>query len=110
MENKMSDCPHCKNEIDGKYLREQFSLKPYKSCPSCRGLFTVDSSTKQRQALGVIIALISLLLTLGLFSMGEKLFIPAAISYIVLGFYIYWANKLVKFVPYDKDENASKDP
>ncbi len=104
----MSNCPHCKNEIDGKHLREQFSLKSYKICPSCEGLFTVDSSTKQRQALGVIIALISLLLTLGLFSMEEQLFIPAAISYVALGFYIYWANKLVLFVPYDKDGDASK--
>lgn len=105
----MSKCPHCKHKIDGKYLLDHFSLKPCTVCPSCKCLFTVDRSTKYRQAIAVIIALVSLVLTLGLFTTGTILFIPAAVSYIVLGFYIYWANKLVVFIPYEKGRNESKD-
>ncbi len=105
----MHKCPHCKDEIDGKYLSEHFSLKPYKTCPSCGSLFTVDRSTKLRQAIAIIIAIISLTLTLGLFTMGVELFIPAVISYIVLGFYVYWANRLVLFVPYENNRNTKKE-
>ena len=46
----MPECPNCKKELSGKDLREQFSLKRYRLCPSCNHSFTVDTATKYRQA------------------------------------------------------------
>ncbi len=104
----MPECPHCKQVIEGKDLQDQISFKRYRTCPSCAQPFTVDVSTKYRQAIGLLIALISLALTLGLFYQGTDWLIPAIISYIILGLLIYWGNKRVIFVPYEKDRNASK--
>ena len=104
----MPVCPHCKQVIEGKDLQKQISFKRYRTCPSCTQPFTVDVSTKYRQAIGLLIALISLALTLGLFYQGTDWLIPAIISYIILGLLIYWGNKRVVFVPYKKDRNANK--
>ena len=101
----MPECPHCRKVIDGKYLRDTFSFKAYKDCPFCAHPFTVDVATKYRQAVGLVIALISLGLTLG----GVAWLVPAIISYIFLGLYIYWGNKRVVFVPYEKDQKPKKD-
>ena len=101
----MPECPHCRKVIDGKYLRDTFSFKAYKDCPFCAHPFTVDVPTKYRQAIGLVIALISLGLTLG----GVAWLIPAIISYIFLGLYIYWGNKRVVFVPYEKGQKPSKN-
>ena len=104
----MPECPHCKQVIKGKDLQDQISFKRYRTCPSCAQPFTVDVSTKFRQVIGILIALISLAFTLGLFYLGTDWLIPTIISYIILGLLIYWGNKRVIFVPYDKDRNASK--
>ncbi len=104
----MFECPHCKQVIEGKDLRDQFSFKRYRTCPSCTQQFTVDVSTKYRQAIGILIALISLALTLSLIYQGTDWLIPTIISYIILGLFIYWGNKRVIFVPYKKDRNTSK--
>ena len=82
-------------------IRDRDSLKAYQNCPSCGKPFTIDKESKRRQIIGIAIALISLALTLGLFSDNEALIIPAVCSYIVLGLYIYRANKRVEFVPYE---------
>ncbi len=99
---KMPECPHCRQVIGGKDLRNQFSFKPYRPCPSCARPFTVDASTKYRQAIGLVIALISLVLTLGLFFRGTDWLTPAIISYIILVLFLHWGNKHVVFVPYEK--------
>jgi len=104
----MPECPHCKQVIEGKDLQDQVSIKRYRTCPSCTQPFTVDVSTKYRQVIGILIALISLALTFGLFYLGTDWLIPAIIRYIILGLLIYWGNKHVIFIPYDKDRNASK--
>ena len=104
----MPECPHCKQVIEGKDLQDQISFKRYRSCPSCAQPITVDVSTKYRQAIGILIAFISLALTFGLFYRGTDWLIPAIISYIILGLFIYWGDKRVVFVPYNKDQNASK--
>ncbi len=98
----MPECPHCRKIIDGKDLRDQFSFKRYRLCPSCGSPFTVDLATRYRQAIGLVIALISLALTMGLYFKGTDWLFPAILSYIVLGLYIYWGNKRVLFVPYKK--------
>ena len=107
----MPACPHCNQIIDRKVTQateERISFKAYRSCPFCGGLFTVDRSTKRRQAIGIVIALVSLCFTLGLYYQGKQWLIPAIVSYIILGVFIYWGNKQVLFVPYKKDWNRFK--
>ena len=104
----MPECPHCRQVIDGKDIRDSLSIKPYRPCPSCARPFTVDVSTKYRQAVALAIALISLAFTLGWFFRGTGWLIPAIISYIILAVFLYLANKRVVFVPYEKDQNPSK--
>jgi hypothetical protein len=98
----MPECPHCKKVIDGNDLRDQFSIKSYRLCPSCDNPFTVDPATRYRQVIGLVIALISLAITLCLYFRGTDWLIPAIISYIILGLYIWWGNKRVEFVPNKK--------
>ncbi|UCH66471.1 MAG: hypothetical protein JSW63_04905 [Ignavibacterium sp.] len=98
----MPECPHCKKVVDGNELRKQFSIKAYRLCPSCGSPFTVDLATRHRQVIALVIAIISLVLTLGLYFQGTDWLIPAIISYVVLGLFIYWGNKRVVFVPYGK--------
>jgi len=100
----MPECPHCKQIIDTKDLRDQFSIKSYRTCPSCKQLFTVDASTKRRQATALAMALIALILTLALLFKGPELLIPSILTYIVLGLFIYWGNKRVVFIPYEKSQ------
>jgi endogenous inhibitor of DNA gyrase (YacG/DUF329 family) len=97
----MPKCPYCEIDIDGKQIRKRLSLKSYQNCPSCGKPFTIDKESKRRQKVAIPLALISLVLTLGLFSDNEAWIIPAFFSYIILGLYIYRANKRVEFVPYE---------
>jgi hypothetical protein len=98
----MPECPHCKKAIDGKAIRGKLSFKPYKSCPFCKQPFTVDVSTKNRQVIATVFALISLALTLGMYFQGMDWLIPSIVSYLLLGVFIYWGNKHVVFVVYEK--------
>ena len=83
-------------------LRHQGMFKNYRVCPSCNELFTVDSATKRRQAAFIVVALISLALTLLLCFSGQNWLVPALASYATLAGLIYWGNRHVFFVPYSK--------
>lgn len=100
----MTKCPHCSIEIRLRELRHQGFLKSFRICPNCKGSFTVDTDTKYRQAIFIFIALISLAFTMLLYFRGSKWLIPALVSYVILGLLIYWGNKQVYLVPYQKDE------
>ncbi len=104
----MPSCPHCGKAITGEDLRQSFSLRPYRACPFCKGLFTVDGSTKRRQAFGIVLALISMVLTLALHDRGVTWLAPAIVSYIFLGLFVYWGNRHVMFVPYSRIRSGSK--
>ena len=69
----------------------------------------MDTATKYRQAACLVIAVISLVLTLLLYGRDSTWLIPALVSYVVLGFLIYWGNKKVFFVPYPKNQNSTHD-
>ncbi|NIP31965.1 MAG: hypothetical protein GTO02_21060 [Candidatus Dadabacteria bacterium] len=101
----MPTCPHCNIEIHIKELHHQGLFKNFRICLGCGGSFTVDKDTKYRQALFIIVALISLAFTLLLYFGDLGWLIPAIVSYIALGSIIYWGNKKVFFVPY---ENVNK--
>jgi uncharacterized protein (DUF983 family) len=98
----MQTCPHCRIELRVRELRYQGLFKSFRICTNCGGSFTVDSKTKYRQAAFIVIAIISLVFTILLYYKDLKWLIPALVSYVVLGILIYWGNKKVFFVPYQK--------
>jgi uncharacterized protein (DUF983 family) len=105
----MTTCPHCSIEIRIRELRHQGLFKSFRICPNCGESFDVDRDTKYRQATFFVIAFISLTFTILLYYGDAKWLIPALVSYVVFGLYIYWANKKVFLVPYQKDQNSTND-
>jgi len=100
-------CPHCSIEIRINELPHEGLFESYRLCPGCGGQFTVDKNTKYRQAALIVIALISLALTILLYFGESRWLVPAVISYAVLGLLIYWGNKKVYFVPYEGGQDSS---
>jgi hypothetical protein len=106
----VQQCPHCSAEIRVRELPHPGLLQDYRICPKCGGSFTADADTKYRQALFIVVALISLVFTLFLyFEDTAGWLIPALSSYIVLGLLLYWGNKKVFFVPYNKGKYPAND-
>jgi hypothetical protein len=105
----MQTCPHCQTPIRISELPHQGLFRSFRICPDCGGSFIVDRKTRQRQAAFIVVALISLVLTVMLTHAGSEWLLPALISYVIMGMLIYWGNRQVVFVPYDKDRNASDD-
>ena len=109
MSLSMQHCPHCGREIRIRELPHPGFLKNYRICPDCGGRFTVDSDTKYRQALFIVMALIALVFTLFLYFDDTAWLAPALASYVVLGLLLYWGNKNVYFVPYKKGRARAND-
>jgi hypothetical protein len=105
----MLTCPHCHHEIRIRELPHPEWFKNYRICTTCTGRFTVDGDTKIRQALFLVIAFISLFLTLYLYFDGNAWLTPAIVSYVFLALIIYWGNKRVYFVPYKTSRNTLDD-
>ena len=105
----MTTCPHCSLEIRLRELRYQGLFKSFRIRPNCGGSFTVDTGTKYRQAVFILIALISLTFTILLYFRGSDWLFPALVSYVVLGLLIYWGNKQLFLVPYPKGQNSTND-
>jgi hypothetical protein len=99
----MRTCPHCNIEIRIRELPHQGLFESFRVCPDCGGSFTIDTDTKYRQAAFIFILLISLGFTVLLYFRGTAWLIPALVSYVVLGLFIYWGNRQLFFVPYEKD-------
>jgi ribosomal protein S27AE len=105
----MQRCPHCSKEVILKELPHQGLFKSHRVCPECGGCFTADTDTKYRQALFIVIALLSLVFTLFLYYEDPDWLIPALASYVALGIVICWGNKKMFLVPYNKNKNNTDD-
>lgn len=105
----MLTCPHCRIEICMRELPHPGFFANYRVCPHCEGLFTPDTGTKYRQALSILIAIISLVFTLLLYFGHMGWLAPAIVSYLVLGLIIYWGNKRIFLVPYEKAKRTDSD-
>ncbi len=103
----MPRCPYCQVEISGRDLGRQAQFKPYRVCDRCGGQFTLDRATRRRQMIAIGVGLVSLLLTMAMYYLGNDWLLPAIISYVVLGAIIFWGNRLLYLVPYP--ENRSHD-
>ena len=101
----MKTCPYCGIEIHLKELPHQGLFNSFRICPNCGGKFTVDTYTKYRQAIFIIIALVSLIFTIFLYFHGIKWIVPSLVSYVILGVMIYWGNKQLYLVPAGKNKN-----
>ena len=75
----------------------------------CQGKFTPDAKTKQLQAFGIFIGIISLVMTMLLYFDGTRWLVPAAISYVVMGLWLYVGNKRIFLVPYGKVKDTTND-
>ena len=96
----MLTCPHCNEPVELRQLQHQDLFSSHRICPACDGAFDVDSDTKRRQGIFIIVAVVSFVLTLLMFSN----FLPwapfAVVSYAILGVGIHRANKKVRLVKY----------
>ncbi len=93
-------CPQCDAGLHGKELARQPKLRPYRECPWCKARITVDRATRIRQKVGIILALTSLGLTVGMFFKPVPWVAFALLSYAVLAVFIFDANRRVRFEPY----------
>ncbi|MDH3691244.1 MAG: hypothetical protein OEU36_17510 [Gammaproteobacteria bacterium] len=84
----------------GKALAMQPQFHSYRVCPRCEARFAVDPSTKRKQAIAMVLALVSLYVTIRLMIDGANWLVLACLSYGVLAAYIYFANSRVVVVPY----------
>ena len=92
-------CPHCGAEVRLRSLPHPSLFGTYRVCPACGERFTTDRKTKHRQALFLLSALISLVLTIALYLRGVVWLAPALISYAVLGVIFYRGNRQIRLVP-----------
>lgn len=70
-----------------------------------RRQITVDTGTKYRQAIFIVIAVITLTFTAMLHFRESVWLIPALVSYVILSLLVYWSNKQVFLVPSQKVQN-----
>jgi ribosomal protein S27AE len=105
----MQTCPHCSTEIILRELPHQGLFENFRICPKCGGSFTADSDTKLRQAMFIIIALVSLAFTVFLYFGSGKWLVPALASYVVLGLLVFWGNRKMFLVPYKKGQGPTND-
>lgn len=103
----MLSCPYCGVGIVLKEIPHRGLFDSCRSCPECGGDFTVDNDTKLRQALFIIVTLISLVFT-GLLYFGDRgWLVPALTSYAAVGGLIAWGNRKVYLVPCKKKPGRS---
>jgi len=105
----MLTCPYCNIEIRLKELDHPGVFKNYRVCPNCHGKFTSDTKTKHRQAIFIIVSIISLGLTMLLYFKGTEWLFLSIISYVIFGLLIYWGNKHIFLVPYKADQDTTHD-
>lgn len=105
----MLTCPHCSATVELRELPYLSVFRNYRICPECEGAFTVDVNTKRRQAVFLILAIVSLVLTGLLYFNGNAWLPPALVSYAAMAGLLYWANKKVRLVPYDNGSGPSGD-
>lgn len=98
----MAKCPDCYEEINGKDLRKQPSLRAYRECPFCQCRFIVDPATKQKQLVAILIGLVLLFVTVNWYFQGGFWLLPTVVISAILFMYIYKANKKVVFKKYNE--------
>jgi transposase-like protein len=94
------NCPACGSDMRSRSLWSPLSLKPYRVCPDCNAKYTSDSKSKRRQVPIMVLALISLGLSIGVTLRRSDWLLPAFVSVIVLGVYVGYAVSKITYVRY----------
>jgi uncharacterized protein (DUF983 family) len=105
----MLACPHCQSNILMRRLPYRGYTQTFRICPVCGGKFTVDSDTKIRQALFLVVTLIALAFTLLLYFAGSEWLVPAVVSYVAWALLILWGNSQIVLVRHDDRKSSSHD-
>lgn len=98
----MLTCPHCGGSVDLRALKHQGMFTSHRICPTCNGAFEVDPKTKRRQAGFIVLAIVSLILTILMYFAFRQWALFAIPSYLLLGALIYFANRKVYLVKYER--------
>lgn len=106
----MLPCPHCKNPVDLRRLEHQGVLASHRVCPHCKESFEVDPKTRRRQTAFIVLATVSLVLTVLMYFDFHRWAVFAVPTYVILGALIYLANKRVYLVKYDPGPSNSEEP
>ena len=101
-------CPHCQHEIVLRQLPHEGLWRSDRRCPDCGKRFTVDPATKRRQAAFIVVALITLVLTVASSLGHTALWIPALIGNLALVALIIWGNHQLHLVPVESKGQAPK--
>ncbi len=94
-------CPHCESPVDLRKLKHQGMFAAHRICPTCGKAFEVDPRTKKRQAAFIVLALVSLILTILMYFYFRQWAPYAILSYLVLGVLIFYANSKVYLVKHE---------
>lgn len=94
----MPACPHCSTSIDLSKIKHEGLFAAHRICPVCKQSFEVDTTTKRRQAVFMVILLVSLVLTVLLYIDGWKWVPYAVASYFLAGAVLYWGNKNLRLI------------
>ncbi len=96
----MLSCPHCGSDIDFAKLDHPSIFANFRQCPVCSQPFTVDSKTRLRQALAIIVAIVALIYTILMYFQGTAWLFHSLASYVILALLVWFGNKRVRLVPY----------
>jgi len=93
-------CPWCGSDMRGASLLSHLTLKPYRTCPDCNAKYTSDPNSRKRQLPIAILCLLVLGLSLAVGAKGSGWLVPAVLSYITLGAYLYYSLSRIGYVKY----------
>ena len=93
-------CPWCDSDMRGASLLSLYTLKPYRTCPDCKAKYTSDPDSRKRQLPIAILCLLVLGLSLAVGAEGSGWLVPAVLSYIALGAYLFYTLSRIRYVKY----------
>ncbi len=106
---EMPACPYCNEPVDLRAIKHQGMFSAHRICPTCNQPFEVDPKTKQRQAVFIVLALLSLVLTILMYADVRKWVAYAISSYLALAVLIYYANGKVYLVKSERPGQSPKE-
>lgn len=85
------DCPSCGSNMRNRSLLNHYTFKPYRVCPDCHAKYTTDTSTKTRQLLIAVFAMMTIMLSVASYLKGFPWTLAAFLSGIGLLVYVGYA-------------------
>lgn len=99
MSAKMN-CPVCGSDMRSRSMLAHYSLKPYRVCPDCQAKYTVDTSTKRRQLLLAVFAVMTLMLSVAAYLNGFPWSLATFLSGTGLLIYVGYTLSKMRYVEF----------